>query len=175
MPDIPPKLIKKRLFSTVPAPCTVEPFAVLRSTLRRGIITALRRFFRTAPHILIGKLAEAAVSRELIRKGYVIVERNWRSRFGEIDIIARRKACIIFIEVKARRRGSEFNPFDAVGHVKAQRLRKLSMVYQRRRKAMLKRLRVRTFQFDTVGVLYHFSAKPWFLRFSMIHKERFFE
>lgn len=46
---------------------------------------------------------ESAAVEHLRRKGYKIIERNYRSRMGEIDIIARHKGVMVFVEVKARR------------------------------------------------------------------------
>ena len=55
----------------------------------------------------LGKLGEDLACAELKRRGYEILERRYRTRFGEIDIIARHGAAIVFIEVKARA-GSKF-------------------------------------------------------------------
>ena len=49
-----------------------------------------------------GQKAEDAACRFLKGHGYDIVARNWRSRFGEIDIVARDGAVLVFVEVKAR-------------------------------------------------------------------------
>ena len=49
-----------------------------------------------------GRLAEAAAALLLRLKGYRILERNWRSPAGEIDIVARRRHTLAFIEVKHR-------------------------------------------------------------------------
>ena len=51
----------------------------------------------------LGKLGEDLACDELCRRGYVILARRHRTRFGEIDVIARHKAMIVFVEVKARR------------------------------------------------------------------------
>jgi len=49
-----------------------------------------------------GILAESRAAAFLIAKGFRILARRWRSPVGEIDIIARRRALLIFVEVKAR-------------------------------------------------------------------------
>lgn len=51
----------------------------------------------------IGKSGESAALRFLKKKGYKILEQNYRTRLGEIDIIARDRQTIVFIEVKTRR------------------------------------------------------------------------
>jgi putative endonuclease len=50
----------------------------------------------------LGLSAESRAAAFLIAKGYRILARRWRSPFGEIDIIARRRQTLIFVEVKAR-------------------------------------------------------------------------
>src|SRR5207253_4422376 len=56
---------------------------------------------RVAAH-LVGLSAESRAAAYLIAKGYRIVARRFRSGVGEIDIIARRRNMIVFVEVKAR-------------------------------------------------------------------------
>jgi putative endonuclease len=51
----------------------------------------------------IGKRGESAAVRFLKKSGYKILEQNYRTRLGEIDIIARDRQTIVFIEVKTRR------------------------------------------------------------------------
>ena len=50
----------------------------------------------------LGKVGEDLACGELRRRGYAILERRYRTRFGEIDIIARDGTVIVFVEVKAR-------------------------------------------------------------------------
>jgi len=52
----------------------------------------------------LGLSAESRAAAYLIAKGYRIVARRWRSPVGEVDIIARRRQVLIFVEVKARAR-----------------------------------------------------------------------
>src|SRR5688500_2102705 len=49
-----------------------------------------------------GKLGEDLACAELSRRGYEILERRYKSRFGEIDIVARHGGAVVFVEVKAR-------------------------------------------------------------------------
>src|SRR6185436_20939790 len=55
----------------------------------------------------LGKMGEDLACAELQRRGYAILERRYRTRHGEIDIIARESGEVVFIEVKARA-GDEF-------------------------------------------------------------------
>jgi len=56
----------------------------------------------TQQRIALGKTGEDLAVAELERRGYAIVARRWRSRAGEIDIIARDGETLVFVEVKAR-------------------------------------------------------------------------
>ena len=55
-----------------------------------------------ALHNKIGKIGEEIAVKYLRKEGYYIVERNYRNKFGEIDIIAAKNDYTIFIEVKSR-------------------------------------------------------------------------
>jgi putative endonuclease len=52
----------------------------------------------------LGLSAESRAAAMLVAKGYRIVARRWRSPVGEIDIVARRRKILVFVEVKARER-----------------------------------------------------------------------
>src|SRR5688500_19588675 len=54
-----------------------------------------------------GKLGEDLACAELVRRGYAILARRYRTRYGEIDIVARDGRWVVFVEVKARA-GGEF-------------------------------------------------------------------
>jgi len=72
-----------------------------------------------------GEAGEALAARMLQRRGYKIVETNYRTKLGEIDIIARDGDTIVFVEVKARQTGRFGAPKWAVTPRKQ---RKISMV-----------------------------------------------
>lgn len=71
---------------------------------------------------LVGKTAEDKTSAYLRAKGYKILKRNYSCRFGEIDIIAEKDEYIIFVEVKARKKGSLVSPVEAVDGRKVKRI-----------------------------------------------------
>jgi putative endonuclease len=56
-----------------------------------------------SPHITDGARAEALAARHLAARGLSIVARNVRSRFGEIDLVAREGDTLVFVEVRLRR------------------------------------------------------------------------
>jgi putative endonuclease len=54
----------------------------------------------TAPHIRIGQIGEGTVANYLKRKGYSLRGRNYRKKWGEIDLIAEKGSTVHFVEVK---------------------------------------------------------------------------
>ena len=79
----------------------------------------------------IGKRGEDAAVRYLMANGYDIVERNWRCRFGEVDIIARDDDALVFIEVKTRTSVEHGLPEEAVTPQKRARYEKMAALYLR--------------------------------------------
>ncbi len=77
------------------------------------------------PKQALGKNGEDLAIAHLKRRGYHILERNFRNRLGEIDVIARHKGRIVFVEVKTRRSLRYGSPKLAITPAKQ---RKISMV-----------------------------------------------
>jgi putative endonuclease len=99
----------------------------------------------------IGKAGEEEALRYLSQQGYRILERNYRCRFGEIDLIARDGKTLVFIEVKTRR-SQRFGPAAAsVTLVKQHHLIKAAQVYlaRTRQTDALCRFDVVTIDIDT--------------------------
>jgi len=97
-----------------------------------------------------GQKAEEAAVEYLLRQGYIILERNYRSPLGEIDIIAEDRDCLVFIEVRSRQ-GTRYGlPQESVNWVKRQKVRKLAHSYLRARGKWNKPCR-----FDVVGILFN--------------------
>ena len=69
-----------------------------------------------------GRNGEARVAAFLRKSGYKIVKRNYQCRYGEIDIIAETDECIVFVEVKTRKKNSLISPMEAVDGFKKQRI-----------------------------------------------------
>lgn len=70
----------------------------------------------------IGRIGEELVARWLKSKGYIIVRQNFRSDYGEIDIVAENPKTIAFVEVKTRKENSLTAPKDAVDLSKQRKL-----------------------------------------------------
>jgi putative endonuclease len=73
----------------------------------------------------VGKYGEDRAAEFLLRLGYEILERNWRGKTGEIDIVARDRNCLVFAEVKTRTRTGFGHPFEAITAKKIQTMRSL--------------------------------------------------
>jgi putative endonuclease len=103
----------------------------------------------------LGVAAEEEVARRLERaKGWRLVERNARTRYGELDIVALDDGCLVFIEVKAGRDGSDFGPVrpvHAVGPRKQRRIRRLATDWMAARRDLPRYAAIR---FDAVGVVF---------------------
>jgi putative endonuclease len=96
-----------------------------------------------------GKAAEEAAAKFLKAKGYRILERNYKNKFGEIDIIARQAGVICFLEVKARRRLDQGYPQEAVDAGKQRQISKVAVDYLKKH-----HLLDRPARFDVLGLLY---------------------
>ena len=72
----------------------------------------------------IGNLGEAMAEVMLVERGYQIIARNFKCRFGEVDIIARRGGMMAFVEVKTRLSRRYGDGMEAVTEAKQQRIRR---------------------------------------------------
>jgi len=70
----------------------------------------------------LGRAAEMLAAQYLERRGWTILERNWRAGHKEIDLIAARADVVAFVEVKARRRAGCGHPLDAITRAKRREL-----------------------------------------------------
>lgn len=96
----------------------------------------------------IGEYGEDLACEHLVGLGYEIVDRNWRCEQGELDIVARDGACLVFCEVKARRSTQFGSPVEAVTVRKAMRLRRLAVSWLRAHHTRVDEVRI-----DVIGVL----------------------
>jgi putative endonuclease len=79
----------------------------------------------------LGSAGEMVVALWYEREGYEVVDRNWRCRRGELDLILRRRDTMVFCEVKTRRTRAYGHPAEAVTPEKRRRIRGLALVYLR--------------------------------------------
>ena len=76
-----------------------------------------------------GRRGDALVGRYLEEGGWTILARNYRSRYGEIDLIAENGTFLAFVEVKLRKKGGRVPGREAVDGRKQDRLRKTALLY----------------------------------------------
>jgi len=65
----------------------------------------------------------------LLKNGYRIVQRNFQCKLGEIDIIARHKEFLVFVEVRSRHSPTSLNPVYTVDHRKQSKIVKTASLY----------------------------------------------
>jgi len=79
----------------------------------------------------VGVDGEALVARWYVTHGYDLVDRNWRCREGEIDLLVRQNGVLVFCEVKTRRSDRFGTGLEAVTTAKQKRLRMLAATWLR--------------------------------------------
>ncbi|MGE5415948.1 MAG: YraN family protein [Acidobacteriota bacterium] len=77
----------------------------------------------------IGQRGEDLAAVYLERQGYKIITRNYRSRWGEIDIICRKNGILIFVEVRSKSGDRFGEPEESITHTKMDRIRKTAFAY----------------------------------------------
>lgn len=108
----------------------------------------------------IGRAAEDLVTARLAASGWKVVERNARTRFGELDIVALEGRTLVFVEVKAGRAGSSFGPERPVLGVdwrKQLKVRRLATAWMGERRDVPRYSEIR---FDAVGVTFDRAGRP---------------
>ena len=95
----------------------------------------------------LGQTGESLAAWYLKKNGYKIIEQNYRTPLGEIDIIAREKKIIVFVEVKSRRSNRFGNPKWAVTPQKQRKISRVALQYLKSTRQMNKSAR-----FDVVAV-----------------------
>jgi putative endonuclease len=97
----------------------------------------------------LGDAGEELVARWYADAGYRVLDRNWRCREGELDVVVARGPVLVFCEVKTRRTTAFGIPAEAVTATKQRRLRTLAMRWLDEHPGA----RARTLRFDVASVL----------------------
>jgi len=95
-----------------------------------------------------GRDGESIAARYLERLGYRVVERNYRCRYGEIDLVATVEEFLVFVEVKTRTPGQPLHPALSVTRRKRNKVRLLGEFYRAQHAQMIRQPR-----FDVVAVI----------------------
>lgn len=82
---------------------------------------------RPDPRRDLGRAGEDEVAAWYHARGFELLDRNWRVREGEIDLVLRHGPLVVFCEVKTRRGARFGTPFEAVTVAKQRRLRSLAL------------------------------------------------
>jgi len=105
--------------------------------------------------VSLGEKGEGLAVKFLLRKGYKILEQNYKTRIGEIDIIAIDGETLVFVEVKTRESLNYGQPFESVTGFKRRKIANVALLY-------LKRLNsVPPCRFDVVSIC-HEHGRPEF-------------
>ncbi len=96
----------------------------------------------------LGRHGEDIAWEYLKSRGYRILERNYRCRYGEIDLVAKDGETIVFIEVKSRRTAAFGDPEESVSLAKQKKISTVALYYLKD-----KGLHDRPARFDVVSVL----------------------
>jgi len=95
----------------------------------------------------LGAFGEALVTDAYLQQGYSLLERNWRTSSGELDIILTRSGTVVFCEVKTRTSSAFGSPAEAVTKDKRERIRALASQWLADNRGTAKELR-----FDVAAV-----------------------
>jgi len=96
----------------------------------------------------LGKQGEEIAARYLKSHGYRVISRNFRSRYGEIDIICTDGRVVVFVEVKTRTSTNYGSPEESITKVKKEHIRKVALVYLETYPQPFREIR-----FDVIGIL----------------------
>ena len=104
----------------------------------------------------IGRRGEETAMEFLVQKGFQIIERNFRTRFGEIDLVASENNELVFIEVRSRSSTKAGHPLETVNHRKQRQVMQMARAY-----LMVKHLSTSQLcRFDVVGIVWKKDKPP---------------
>lgn len=96
-----------------------------------------------------GETAEELAARYLVERGFTVLERNWQSRLGEVDLIVQKGVLLAFVEVRFRRSAAFGRPEETVTRAKQRKVILAAFDYARRRRLLERR----AIRFDVVAVV----------------------
>jgi putative endonuclease len=106
------------------------------------------------PRRTLGSLGESLAARHLEARGYEVIDRNFRTRYGELDLVARDRRSLVFCEIKtriARAAHGPFGPLASVGVRKRRQVRAMAREWLAAN-ASAGRPRPAQLRFDAIGI-----------------------
>ena len=100
-------------------------------------------------NLSFGRQGEDLAVSLLIDNGYIILERNFRTKFGEIDIIAKDKETFVFVEVKTRCSENFGLPLEAISKAKQRKISRMAVAFMQEKGLLGKMAR-----FDVISIIY---------------------
>lgn len=97
----------------------------------------------------LGSEYEEMAAQFLAKKGYQILQKNFRCKSGEIDLIAEHEGTLVFVEVKFRKNTMFGSPFEAVGHTKQRKICQTARYYLLKNKYSEQY----SCRFDVIGII----------------------
>jgi len=121
-----------------------------QALIRHATAPSVAHVMSDDPRHSLGRLGEELAAAHLERLGYRVIARNYRTRFGELDLVATDDEVLVFCEVKTRRAGGTGVPFDNLGDAKRRQVRSMSRVWLSEARD---RPRTSALRFDAIGVV----------------------
>lgn len=125
-------------------PFTEEVMNLLKNSFKK-----VQNFFSSPNKKDLGKIGENTTAKFLSRCGYKILEKNFRIKGGEVDIIAEKNDTLVFVEVKSRTSTEYGTGEEAVTYTKKKRLIRAAKAYLRYKGAD------RNCRFDVISILFN--------------------
>ena len=110
-----------------------------------------RKFFNE--NVRRGRRGEQLATRFLKRNGFRILDRNWCSGRYELDIVAEKQGCVVFVEVRGRTWNSLQSGFDSVGYKKKRSIQRASVAYRRSHRG------IKSYRFDIISIDWNDQGK----------------
>ena len=93
-----------------------------------------------------GQRGERMAARFLKRNGFRVLDKNWRHGRYELDIVAEKQGCTVFVEVRGRTLKGLQSGFDSIGHKKKQAIKYAANAYRRTHHG------INTYRFDVISI-----------------------
>lgn len=104
----------------------------------------------------LGQHGEELALKKLIGLGYKVLDKNFTCKIGEIDLIAKDKDALVFIEVRSKSNKEYGVPQETVNHKKQQKIRRVAEYY-----LIKNNLQDVYCRFDVIGILWQKNMEPY--------------